>query len=80
MTIDIKAIRARCEVAEEVGAMLHHTVVRACLNEIERLQKVVEASKQCCALSPDECDMGSEHCMDCESWDYSHAVKKLLEH
>ncbi len=38
----LKEINARCEAAEETGANLHHTVVRACLTEIERLRELIE--------------------------------------
>ena len=41
MTLDLKAIKEQCEAAEEVGANLHHTVVRACIAEIEQLQDVL---------------------------------------
>ena len=49
-----------------------------CLDEIERLQKVVDASKQCCAFECDECDKDID-CKDCEDWNYPYAVRKALE-
>ncbi len=80
---DLKAINARCEAAHKGPwraryDFIAHAYVDLpdCTAEIERLQRAVEASKQCCAINKDECD---EECKGCESWKYPQAVRKALE-
>ncbi len=55
-----------------------HKDLPACITEIERLQKAVEASKCCLAFSMDECDRDID-CKDCEGYGYPAAVKEALE-
>ncbi len=89
---DLKAINARCKAEKGlcencnierlcctcINAPWQLVSLYACLDEIKRLNKAVEASKQCCAFEMDECDKNIK-CKDCDDWKYPHAVLKALE-
>ena len=64
---------------EKANAEMRRKEILLGVKEIVRLQKIVEASKQCCAFECDECDKDID-CKECDSWDYPYAVKKALEH
>ena len=64
---------------EKANAEMRRKEILLGVKEIVRLQKIVEASKQCCAFECDECDKDID-CKECDSWGYPYAVKKALEH
>ncbi len=75
-----RELRARCEAVTKNKMdvlLVNCQEMLDYLDEFERLQKAIEASKGCQG-EMEECDRNIA-CEKCENWDYPRATRKVLE-
>ncbi len=79
-TTDAVSNKFPVRVARDLDFIAHaRTDLPACLKEIERLQKVIEASKDCDLVGVEMCPCVRQACETCEHNIYPAAVRKALE-